>query len=186
MADEVFVLGTDPGFASFGYAVVQLLPDTERIVTVNVIRTKKDTRKGQVLASDDNFRRTRAIYSALRSVIVEHKVVALTAEAMSYPRNASVAAKMSLAWGVIASLAEEFQLPTAQATPTKIKKAVAGSNKATKEDLQNALRRRYKGEFFAFQQAMPKTMWEHGFDAVGSVVTCLDGDVLRMARGMAT
>ena len=185
MAKGVYVLGADPGFASFGYTVVELLPDSEQILAINVIRTKKDERKGKVLASDDNFRRTRAIYSALKGVLQEYPIVALTAEAMSYPRNAAAAGKMSLAWGVIASLAEEFQLPTAQATPQRIKKTLCGNIKATKEEVQDELRRRYKGQFFGFQEALPKTQWEHGFDAVGSVVTCLDSDVLRMARGMA-
>ena len=180
---EVFVLGADPGFASFGYCVMQLLPDSEKIIEVNVIRTKKDTKKQNILAADDNLRRTRAIFAALNGVLSEYPISVITAEMMSYPRSSSVAAKMSLAWGVIASLSEGNQIPIAQASPQKIKKAICGNSKASKDDVQDALRRRYKGEFFPFQKALPAGQWEHGFDAVGSVVTCLDSDVLRMARG---
>lgn len=179
----VYVIGCDPGFASFGYAVAELHIDGETFVEVNVIRTKKDTKKNKVLASEDNFRRCRAIYAALHSVIEKYRPICLTAETMSYPRNAANAAKMMMAWGVISSLAEQHQLAVAQASPVKIKQAVAGDPKASKEDVMNALRREYVGEFFPFQEALPKGQWEHGFDAAGTIVTCLDSDVLKLARG---
>jgi Holliday junction resolvasome RuvABC endonuclease subunit len=114
--------------------------------------------------------------------VQKYRVGVLTAETMSYPRNAATAAKMSMGWGVIAAVAEEFKLPVTQASPVKIKQAVTGSPTASKEEVMNALRRRYKGEFFPFQEAVPESQWEHGFDAVGSVVTCLESDVLRLAR----
>jgi len=180
---KVYVLGLDPGFASFGYGVVELLRDSERIVEVNVIRTKKDAKKRAVLAADDNFRRARAIYAALIEVVDRYHPVVVAAETMSFPRDASAAAKVAMAWGVISAIAESRQLPMAQASPMKIKQSVAGNPKASKEDVQSALRRRYVGQFFPFQKALPQGQWEHGYDAIGSIVTCLDGDVLRMARG---
>lgn len=182
---SVCVLGCDPGFASFGYGVMELLPDREKVIEVNVIRTKKDTKKKTVLAADDNFRRARAIGAALHSVLEQHQPMAIAAESMSFPRNASVAAKMAMSWGVMASLSEQFGIPVVQASPQRIKKLLCGTSSASKEEMQDALRRRYKGEFFPFQKAIPKGQWEHGFDAVGSVVACLDSDILMMARGAA-
>lgn len=184
MSRPIKVLGVDPGFASFGYSIVQLFPKSEEVLSVNVIRTKKSTKKQQVLVADDNFRRARAIAAMLSEVIAMHTPAAIAAEAMSFPRNASAAAKVAMSWGILASIVEELQLPLVQATPQQIKKTLTGKTTATKEDVREVLLDRYTNEFDPFMESTPAGQWEHGFDSVGAVVTCLDSDVLLMARGM--
>lgn len=185
MGRVVSILGVDPGFASFGYSIIQLLPEEgERIISVDVLRTKKSAKKQKVLVADDNFRRARAIAAMLQDVVAHNTPAAIAAEGMSFPRNASNAAKMAMSWGILAAIVEELQLPLVQATPQRIKKTVAGKTTATKEEVRDVLLGRYPKQFDDFMASTPKTQWEHGFDSVAAVVTCLDSDVLRMARGM--
>ena len=190
--EGVFILGVDPGFAFFGLSVVQLLPDAERIVWVDVIRTQKTDKKREVRAADDNFHRAQVIAAELHAVVKQHCPVAIAAEAASDPRNASAAGKIRMAWGVLADLCYVYQLPLVQVSPQDIKKALCGDKSASKEEVRAALEGRYSGQFDVFKARFPPArppkpngQWEHGFDATGAVVTCLDSQVIRMARGMS-
>lgn len=185
MTPPVLVLGMDPGFASFGQCLVKLLPEGEKIITVRVFTTKKDDKKRKTLASDDNYHRTVEIFSDLDKFVRKYRrVMAATAEAASSPRNASAAAKVALAWGAVAGVLTPDSIPLAQASPQKIKKTLCGRNNASKKEVQEALLEMYPGQFDVFMKEYPKTLWEHGFDAVGSVVACLQSDVVCMARRM--
>lgn len=193
MSREVYVLGVDPGFASFGYAVVRLTQTAEVVTAVNVIRTQRSDKKRNIKAADDNFRRGQEIAAELYNAVKRFKPRVLTAEAASWPRNASATAKVAMSWGILITLCHQFQLPMVQASPQEIKKTLCGNKSATKESVRRALEDRYPGQFDSFKDSYPAKrppkpngQWEHGFDAVGSVVACLDTSVLRMARGVLT
>lgn len=184
MSREVYVLGVDPGFASFGVAVVRLDRALEQVVAVQVLRTQKSSKKQNVKAADDNFHRAQEIASNLHTLVKLWQPMAIAAEAMSFPRNASAAAKVAMAWGLLVDLSVVYSLPMVQATPQEIKKILCRDKSATKEQVQEALQTRYPDQFATFTKEVPGGQWEHGFDAVGAVVACLGTDVLRMARGM--
>jgi crossover junction endodeoxyribonuclease RuvC len=175
------VLGIDPGFASVGIAVVRLHPVRETVMQLGVLHTAKSGVKQNVLAADDNLRRARELFDALNLHMAW--VTVICAESMSFPRNSQAAAKVAMAWGVIASLAQWKGLPIVQASPQTIKKAVCGVKSASKEDVQQALRMRY-GEMPGVAE-LAKGELEHAFDALAAVVCCLDSEVVRMARKMA-
>ena len=179
------VIGLDPGFASFGVAVVNLLPDREIVEEMVVIRTQKSAKKKNVKAVDDNFLRACQISSELRTIIETLKPVAMVAESKSDPRNASVAGKVSMAWGVLADIAVDYRISMIQASPQEIKKVLCGNKSATKTDVQDEIEARYDGTAIeVFKKQYPAGQWEHGFDAVGAVVACLDDPVLQMVRRM--
>jgi len=193
MDREVYILGLDPGFASFGFGIVRLSSSSEKVMTTDVIRTQKSEKKKGVKAADDNFHRGQAISAVLHETVKEWKPMAIAAEAASWPRNAGAATKVALSWGIIIDLCYIYQLPMVQASPQEIKKALCNNKSATKEDVRRVLEARYpcqfdgfKARFPARKPPQPNGQWEHGFDAVGAVVTCLDSDVIRMARGMAS
>lgn len=193
MSRDVFILGTDPGFASFGFSIVRLTGAAEEIIRTDVIRTQKSAKKTGVKAADDNFRRAQAISAILHDVVKEYQPMALAAESASWPRNASASAKLAMAWGILADLCQVYQLPMVQVSPQDLKKALCNNKSATKEDIRRAMEARYPDQFDEFKHRFPAKkppkpngQWEHGFDAAGSVAACLDTDVIRMARGMAT
>jgi Holliday junction resolvasome RuvABC endonuclease subunit len=179
------VLGIDPGFAATGYALVELHPTGGMdVVGLGVIRTKKSSAKRGVYAADDNLRRARELAVSLSALIHTHNVVAICAESMSFPRNASSAGKLSMAWGILAALTAA-DLPLVQASPQRIKEAVCGRKDASKGELEFELLRRYGNDIEALLSAVPASLHEHAYDALGAIAACLDSETIRLARMMA-
>ena len=187
---SVFVLGIDPGFASIGCAVFQLTTETEVPVLLEVVRTSKSSAKRNVRASDDNLDRAREIAAEFQRIIAAYDIRLICAETMSFPRNASAAAKMAICWGVIAALAHQHGIPVVQASPQEVKKALCGKKDASKEEVQEAVRSRYSAlrsednDTPAALRGIPRSLWEHPFDAAAAVVACRDSDVFQLARKM--
>lgn len=178
-------IGIDPGFASFGVAVLEIQKEVEIPLYLHVIRTQKSSKKLRMLSVDDNFERTQRIADELTKLVLSYDVVAIGAEAMSFPRNASSSAKVGMAWGVIASVALRQGLPVFQCSPQQLKQKIAGSKKASKPDVANALRQRYPDtDFDDLLKALPMGEHEHAWDALGSVVVCLDAEPVKMVRRM--
>jgi crossover junction endodeoxyribonuclease RuvC len=187
------VLGIDPGFASIGYSVVDVLEDRLAVISMGVIRTEKSSKKTGIRASDDNLNRAKEISRELATLIDHHHITVICAETMSYPRNASAAAKMAMCWGVLATLADRYNLPITQASPQEIKKAVCGKKDASKEEVQEAVRTMFpvtaegvtkQGCPYILRE-VPRSLWEHPFDALAAVVACRESEVLLLARRMA-
>lgn len=178
------VLGIDPGFASVGYALIDLLPEGEVLVRVGVLTTKKSLAKHAVYASDDNFNRSREIYRGLADLVnARERVMTICVESMSFPRNASAAAKVAMSWGILASFSESLSIPLVQISPQEVKKHVCNDRKASKKEVFDAVCLRYK-DFKPMCEAMkiPAGQLEHPTDALATVIAALDSDVLKLAR----
>jgi crossover junction endodeoxyribonuclease RuvC len=185
------VLGIDPGFASIGYAVLELLPETEVVIDMGVIHTEKSQKKREVRASDDNLNRARKIHSALGALMSKHQPSVICAETMSFPRNSGAAAKVAMCWGVIASLTQTSGVPIVQASPQEIKKALCGVGSASKEQVQNAVQSRYYPpgthgvvplvNILAIN-GVKKSDLEHPYDALAAIISCIQSEIVRMAR----
>jgi crossover junction endodeoxyribonuclease RuvC len=179
----MIIVGCDCGLANFGLAVVELDATSERVIALEVMRTRPTAKKHRVLAADDAVRRVRLLSGRLLALIGEHGPVAFCAEAMSSPRSASSAAKLAMSWGALATVAEVAGLPVVAASPQAIKVAVAGNGAASKLDVQAGLIERF-GDAEMFD-AINRGEREHAADALAAVVACLDSDVIRLARRLA-
>jgi crossover junction endodeoxyribonuclease RuvC len=175
------LLGIDPGFASLGWALVELLPETERVIQMGVIRTAKSTKKRSVRASDDNLRRIGELTQSLEPMVYTPGAIAVCAESQSWPRNAGSSAKVGMAWGVLGALAAIRGVPIFQASPQEVKKAVTGKKTASKLEVQIALEVRYG----PLKWPPQKTLREHAADALASVVACLDAPGIQVVRRQA-
>lgn len=171
------VLGVDPGLASLGMARVRLLAVGELVEELRVVRTEPSTRKRKVRAADDNVERLRVLLDAL--IVASQDVVAICSEAQSWPRNAASAIKVGMVWGLLVAVADLRHVPILQVSPQQLKRTVAGSRSASKEQVQTALERRYPElpDWPAYR--------EHAADALGAVVACLDDGVILMGRRLA-
>lgn len=179
MISGIRVIGIDPGFANFGWAVVTLSQlRGPRAEMAGVICTEKASKKQNTYATDDNIRRAREISRFMSELIEAFEVRALCAESMSFPRNASVASKMAMSWGVIAAQADRFQLPVVSMSPQAIKLGVAASKTATKDDVARGVTARLEAIAFSLRDVAPSKR-EHGYDAAASVLAARDSDVLR-------
>lgn len=119
----IHVVGVDPGFAHMGVAVMEL--PSRRVVEVSVIETIKSEKKHATLVADDDCRRTRELFRALRSIIAQWHPKVICAEAKTPPRHATASAQLSLGVATVVCAAEERGLALLQAPP-KLLKGAAG------------------------------------------------------------
>lgn len=166
------LLGIDPGFASIGYAALEL--KTNKVLEFGLLRSKKANKKQRLLAVEDNLRRAIDIATSINELLshlnIQYSVNAICAEAMSFPRNASVAAKVSMCWGIMADISANHGVEILQVSPQEVKKAVYGAKNATKEDIQRVLQGLYP-ETTLFAESIPRTLHEHPFDALAVLVS---------------
>lgn len=176
-------LGIDPGFASLGFAVVEIGEDSEHVVEMDVVRTSPANRKRRIREADDNVRRAGEIVKALRPLFERHKINVLCCESMSFPRGASAAAKLAMAWGVVVALASEHDVPILQASPKEIKKSVTGNKGASKEEVRRVLEDKYGDEVLTRKiEHVTPCKQEHAFDALAAVVSCLESETITLVR----
>jgi len=181
----MILLGIDGGFATTGWCLAETSAKTKlSVVALGTIETKKSARK--VPASVDNIRRAREIAAKLENLVlfannegqVKVAVDCICAEAMSHVPAAQAAAKLSLAWGVIAAIAHATSLPIVQVSPQDLKLAVTGSRKASKALMEQRLLEDYP-ECEKLLEDVPRSKREHPLDALGAIVACLDTDIVR-------
>lgn len=173
------ILGIDIGFASLGWAIVD---DTRGVVMCGVIRTEKAAKKVQVRSSEDNIKRAQVLYSDLRDIIQNNTVDLIATESMSWPRSAGVVAKMGIAWGVLASIAYQFNLVMVQSSPMELKRKVCGDGKASKERMIAEIQSRNPNMVWPKQTALH----EHVADAIGATIACQDSDYVKWLRNLKT
>jgi len=161
---------------------VRVDSDTETLMHVGTFRTKPTQRRHEVLACDDNVRRTRHIAAWLSDLVKGYGAQVLCAEALSYPKNITIAAKLALCWGAIATVAHYHGLPIVQCSPKGLKEAVTGDSSARKIAVEMALRHRYPAKLESILVGMPSGQVEHACDALGAIVAAMDSDVVRIAR----
>ena len=154
-------------------------------VHMDVLRTKKSPRRVKMLSVDDNFVRCQYLAAEIAKLVMQYDVVAIGAEAMSFVRNSSSSAKVGMVWGVIATTALRYDLPVFQCTPQQLKDKVTGSKKASKEDVADAMRKMWpQVDFDDLLKKHPMGQHEHAWDALASVVVCLDAEPIKMLRRM--
>lgn len=180
------ILGIDGGFANFGWCLATYEQGMLQVDDMGLIRTEKT--KKNVPVSEDNVARGQRIAEYLEALVLkfdedtqrhEVQVECICSEAMSFPPHASTAAKLSLTWGVVATVAYITRLPVLQRTPQEIKFAATGSKKASKAEMLTALDDLYP-EIGPLLAPWPATKREHMVDALGAIVACLDDNLIKM------
>lgn len=179
----VRAFGVDPGFANFGWAVVDLAePDiAASYLAGGVITTKKAQKKQRVASADDNYQRMQYLTRQLLHLFEVHQPSVVCAESMSFPPNASGAAKMAYSWGILAALAEERDVPMVMHTPQEIKLAVVQDRAASKLEIKEGLEKLYP-KLTSILSHIPRGRQEHPIDALAAVETARHDQVLRALR----
>jgi crossover junction endodeoxyribonuclease RuvC len=129
----MLALGIDPGTATTGYGIVRCdKPGESSLVECGVIRTRP---------RDPLAARLTEIYDGVRELIARHQPDALSVEDVFYARNVRTTVVLGHARGVILLAGHQAGLAIHEFPPAEIKKAVAGSGAATKEQVQFMLMR---------------------------------------------
>lgn len=126
------VLGIDPGTRIAGYAVVDFDRRGEAtIVDAGVLRMTE---------SASLPLRLRQLFDDVTSVIAEHAPSHMALESVfSHAEFVRSAITLAHARGVVMLAAETRGVPIAELPPAEVKKAVTGSGRATKEQMQRAV-----------------------------------------------
>jgi crossover junction endodeoxyribonuclease RuvC len=136
----MLVLGIDPGTAVTGYGLVRDDRSTKtgpaglgmRLVECGVIRTKP---------RDPLSARLREIHQGVAELIMRHKPDHLAVEDVFYSKNVRTTLALGHARGVVLLAGETAGLSIHEFPPAEVKKAIAGTGSATKEQVQFMLTR---------------------------------------------
>jgi Holliday junction resolvasome RuvABC endonuclease subunit len=182
----VNLLALDPSFRNTGWAVISLGKATELVVQVGVIRTKKADKKLKAFAGDDNHRCAKEIATALDTLLEEWMPDLVLAEAQSGSKNSRAAQLMGMGWGVISAVTCIRDVTVLQVPPTLVKEANTGSKKASKKEIEAAVKRRYSGAEKLMEAAnINPGDREHVWDAISVAIACFDSNEVRTLRRIA-
>jgi len=122
------ILGLDPGTASVGYGLIEESEGQISVVAYGVIRTEpKD---------GDSARRLQIIYEQIDELLNQFEPDAAAVEELFFGRNITTAISVGQARGVLLLALANAGIPIAEYSPPKIKEAVSGYGKASKQQVQ--------------------------------------------------
>jgi crossover junction endodeoxyribonuclease RuvC len=128
------ILGIDPGLRITGYAILEETPEKPMIREAGVIRGDE---RDKELA-----KRIRSIHESVVELIEQFRPRVVVVEQLyahyQHPRTAVL---MAHARGVILLAAAQGSLPVISYNPTRIKKTITGSGRASKEQVQLTIQR---------------------------------------------
>ncbi|MGH7555491.1 MAG: crossover junction endodeoxyribonuclease RuvC [Longimicrobiales bacterium] len=124
----MIVLGVDPGAGTTGYGVVARSGGgAVSLVECGVIRTEPSTPLPQ---------RLREIFEGVTEVLLRHAPDAVAVEGVFYGRNVRSTVVLGHARAAVLLAASMRDLPVAEYSPAEVKNAIAGTGRATKEQIQ--------------------------------------------------
>ena len=128
----MITLGIDPGTRVTGYGVVANRDGAVSLVECGVIRTAADNELAY---------RLREIFEGITEVLERHAVSAVSVERVFHGKNAKTSLVLGHARGAVLLAATLRDVPVYEYTPAEIKMAIAGTGRATKEQMQYMVQR---------------------------------------------
>jgi crossover junction endodeoxyribonuclease RuvC len=133
------ILGVDPGLNTTGYAVLEVQAGGPKLLEAGVIRSAERR------ATPDMAERLKALYDGVCEVIDQFRPTTLAVEQLyahyDHPRTAIL---MAHARGAILLAAGQRGLTVTSYAATRVKKAVTGSGRAGKEQMQLTMLREFR------------------------------------------
>lgn len=125
------ILGIDPGTWRMGVGVIDTQGNRYQMVHAEVIRAQSRTAI---------HHRVRKIYAALVEIIKKYRPEILVMESVFYAKDLFAMVRLGEARACAMLAAGEQNLEMVEYTPATIKKSVAGSGRATKEQVQRMVK----------------------------------------------
>jgi crossover junction endodeoxyribonuclease RuvC len=162
------VLGIDPGLANTGYGVVARRGGRLAALDGGTIETP---------AGLGSERRLALVAGRLRAILSEHRPHAMALEELYFGQNVRTAFAVGHARGVAMLTAGEAGLPCFSYTPQRVKAAVCGNGRASKEQVT-----RMVSAQLALAEAPAS---DHAADALAVAICHLNGAPLAQALAAA-
>ena len=120
------ILGVDPGSRLAGYGIIDLIGSSVRHVAHGTLRLGR---------SEALSPRLHALHSNLVELIAEHRPTVLVVERVFFGKNVHSLVQLGQARGVVLLAGEQVGLKLFEYAPAEVKQAVAGSGRASKEQV---------------------------------------------------
>lgn len=121
------ILGIDPGFATIGFAILDLEKGKRSLLTYGVIRTE---------AGLDFPLRLQEIHKDMQGLLSKYKPDRCSIEQIFFSKNVTTGIQVSHARGVILLALQEAAVPIKEYSPSAMKLALTGDGKADKKAIQ--------------------------------------------------
>lgn len=123
---EHIILGIDPGTNIMGYGVVRIAGNTPELITLGVLRLKRD---------DDHTLRLKQIFEYTLGLIDQYLPDDLAIEAPFFGKNVQSMLKLGRAQGVAMAAGLYRQVPIFEYSPKRVKQSITGHGNASKEQV---------------------------------------------------
>jgi crossover junction endodeoxyribonuclease RuvC len=155
------ILGLDPGIATLGFGVIDILPDNSpKLVDFGVIKTPKNTPMGD---------RLKTIYEDMHTLLNQWQPQVAGMEKLFFYRMGNLISVAQARGVIMLTLAQHSILPR-EFSPPQIKQTLTGHGNADKSEVQAAVARELNLD------AIPKP--DDAADALGVAIACwLFGDI---------
>lgn len=128
----MLILGIDPGTATTGFGLLQILDNRYKLLEFGWIETDKKEKKEDRLIS---------IYEKMQQLIEKHQPDVLAIERLFFAANAKTAMAVSEASGVIRLTAAQKKIPIFDYMPMQIKREICGNGRADKTMVKKEVRK---------------------------------------------
>lgn len=125
------ILGIDPGSRTTGYGIIEIANNKQRYLDSGCIRIVKPN---ETLPLAD---RLRIIFDSISNLIADHRPDEVAIEKVFMAKNPDSALKLGQARGVAIVAAAVHALDVAEYSALEVKKAVVGTGKAEKVQVQH-------------------------------------------------
>lgn len=126
------ILGIDPGTATTGYGVITTDGQIHKVIDWGLIETSKKNPSGK---------RLEKIYDEILRLLKIYSPDIFVIEKVFFATNAKTAIAVGQAQGVLLLAAAQDKLRVAEYAPGMIKKLITGNGRATKKEIQKAVRK---------------------------------------------
>lgn len=132
---EKIILGIDPGTTIMGYGVIRIVGTKPELMAMGIIDLRKH---------GNHYLKLRRIFERVTGIIESYLPDELAIEAPFFGKNVQSMLKLGRAQGVAMAAALSRDIPITEYAPLKIKMAITGNGKASKEQVADMLQRMLK------------------------------------------
>lgn len=129
------ILGIDPGTNVMGYGLIHVINNKPEMMAIGVLQLNK---------YEDMFLRLKKIFDRTVSLIDEFIPDELAIESQFYGKNVQSMLKLGRAQGTAIAAALTRDIPIFEYAPLKIKQAITGNGRASKEQVAYMLKNMLK------------------------------------------
>ncbi|MDE5972897.1 MAG: crossover junction endodeoxyribonuclease RuvC [Muribaculaceae bacterium] len=129
--DKIYI-GIDPGTNVMGWGILGIKGKKPGVIALGVIRLNK---------LESHYMRLRRIYDRVLGLVEQYLPDEMAIEAPFFGKNVQSMLKLGRAQGVAMAAALAREVPITEYEPRKIKMAITGNGAASKEQVQEMLRR---------------------------------------------